>query len=611
MLRLLLILPLLLLLCLDVGAATAQPVTGPDQDLQLGAPDPAGAGADLNLGGNGLNDFLPVEKAFGLELVQVANDQLVLRLQAADGYYLYRGRLSISSQPAGALAQIKLPRGEQKQDPYFGRVEIYRGQQDVPITLTKAPSQGFDVVVRYQGCADRGLCYPVTSQRFAINGGQVQPIAAAAANGPHQQVKPFSWGRLTLFFLAGLGLAFTPCVLPMLPILSAVVLRGTPKPARALILSLAYVVPMALSFALLGALMGMFGASLNLQARLQSPWVLVPFAALFVVLALSSFDLYELRLPGWLRQPLERLANGAQGGSIGGSATLGVLSALLVSPCVSAPLAGALLYISGSGDAWGGALQLFALGMGMGAPLLLLVSGGAALLPRTGPWMLAVRRLFGVLLLAVALWMLQRILPASLGLWLWGALAAGCGLLLGALEFKPRSAPGKLQQLLGLALLVYGLCAWVGALKGEQDPWQPLGEGAIASRQDSNRSSWQRITSSAELNAQLADARRQGQPVVLDWYADWCTSCHDIERQVLQDPKLQPDLAGWRLLQVDVTRSNKDQIALLEHYGLFGPPAIVLVDAQGRSSAADRLVGEGKINGQQLATKLRALARAN
>lgn len=559
-------------------------------------------GPALQLGRPKQGAFLPVQQAFRLELMEKGADHLLLRLHSADGYYLYRQRLSIGSEPDGLLGQAQLPAGEQKQDPYFGPVEVYHGQQDVPIALSKPGRQAFDLVVRYQGCAEKGLCYPLQTQRFAINGGSASQVGKAPMSRP----EPFSWGKLALFFLAGLGLTFTPCVLPMLPILSALVLRGSPSPARALSLSLAYTLPMALCFAALGALMGLFGASLNLQARLQSPWVLGPFAALFVLLALSAFDLFEVRLPGWLRRPLEHLAGTTQGGSLTGAASLGVLSALLVSPCVSAPLAGALLYISGSGDAWGGALQLFSLGLGMGTPQLLMVSGGAALIPKSGPWMLAVRRLFGVLLLAVALYLLQRVLPGSLSLWLWGTLAAGYGLVLGALEFHQRGGAGKLMQLLGLALLVYGVCAWVGALRGEQDPWRPLGSPPLAPRQSTTASNWITLTSPRELDEALAGARREKLPVVLVWYADWCASCQIIEKKVLNDPQLQPSLSEFRRLRVDVSKGTPAQNTLLDGYGLFGPPAVLLFDKNGQEARKDRLVGE--IDSQTLAARLAKVA---
>ncbi|NQD94550.1 protein-disulfide reductase DsbD, partial [Pseudomonas sp. CrR25] len=387
---------------------------------------------------------------------------------------------------------------------------------------------------------------------------------------------------------------FTPCVLPMLPILSGVVLRGQLGGLRSLSLSLAYVLPMATSFAVLGALMGVFGASLNLQARLQSAWVLVPFATFFALFALAMFGAYELRLPRLLSEPLDRLAGKTRGGSHGNAALLGVLSSLLVSPCVSAPLVGALLYISASGDALGGGLKLFALGLGMGAPLVLFATGGGALLPKSGTWMVGVRNAFGVLLLAVALWLLERVLPGPLALALWGLLAGGVALFLGTLEFGPKSHKQKLGQLAGLMLLVYALASWTGALQGQDDPLRPLGRAPLVTTSSSQAHSgdWQTISTPTELDSAFAAAQRNGQPLLLDWYADWCISCKVIEREVLADAAVDSQLADYRLVRFDMTESNPAQRALLDRYQLFGPPAILLFDEKGDEWRDLRVVGE-------------------
>jgi len=343
----------------------------------------------------------------------------------------------------------------------------------------------------------------------------------------------------------------------------------------------------------LGALMGVFGAELNLQARLQSAWILVPFALFFVAFALAMFGLFELRLPQAVGYRLERIAGNATGGSFMGAALLGAVSSLLVSPCVSAPLAGALLYISASGDALGGGLKLFALGLGMGTPLVLFAIGGGALLPKSGPWMVTVRNVFGVLLLAVAVWMLERVLPGPLALGLWGLLAAGTALFLGTLEFTRKTAREKLAQLCGLALMVYALAAWVGALQGNTDPLQPLpalSSSGVASPAAAD--AWQTVTTPAQLDAQFQAARAAGQPLMLDWYADWCISCKVIEREVFADAQIAPRLAAYRLVRFDITESNAEQRQLLDRYKLFGPPAVLFFDRSGRELADARVVGE-------------------
>ncbi|KXU34275.1 protein-disulfide reductase DsbD [Ventosimonas gracilis] len=522
-------------------------------------------------------DFLPVDEAFRLSLVRHTPEQVTLRLVAAEGYYLYRHRLQVQIEPQElAAGKLILADGEAKTDEYFGDVEVYYGVLDFTLPLNNPAERPYRLQVGYQGCADKGLCYPPQTQSLSI--GQLE-----AANAPPvTEQSGWNWSSLALFFLAGLGLALTPCVLPMLPIVASIVLRGEARGVRALSLSLAYVVPMALCFALLGVLTGLFGASLNLQARLQSPWVLVPFAAFFVLFALAMFGLFELRLPQAILAPLQRLAGRRQGGSLLGAAWLGLFSALLVSPCVSAPLAGALLYISASGDGLGGGLKLFALGLGMGVPLLLLAAGGGALLPKSGNWLLLVRQLFGVLLLAVALWLLERVLPGSLALLLWALLAAGCAFFL----LRRWHAQAKwFARPAALLLISYSALALMGAGRGGADPLKPWA-GAAETGQ------WQTFTHAQDLEQALAEARRAGQPVLLDWYADWCISCKIIEREVFADRAIQLQLADWRLLRFDITESNPQQRATLDHYRLFGPPAILFFDADGQERRDMRIVGE-------------------
>src|ERR1700712_1112856 len=299
-------------------------------------------------------DFLPVRQAFQLNLIDTSSESIKVQFVAAEGYYLYRHRFQFRTEPADIdLGPAQLPDGEKKHDEDFGDVEVYHGILDISLPRKSSDGRPFTLVVTYQGCADKGLCYPPETERLAIDGSGA--ATAAIAPIPSDSKAGFSWKQLALFFLAGVGLTFTPCVLPMLPILSGVVLRGQIGGLRGFSLSLAYVLPMAVCFALLGALMGMFGASLNLQARLQSAWVLVPFALFFVIFAIAMFGAFELRLPRALNDRLDRIAGNTQGGSLWGAAVLGGVSSLLVSPCVSAPLAGALLYISASGDALGGA----------------------------------------------------------------------------------------------------------------------------------------------------------------------------------------------------------------------------------------------------------------
>lgn len=552
---------------------------------------------------NNSKDFLPVREAFRLSLVDSSPTSIKLRFANAEGYYLYKHRFQFRTEPADiALGDAQLPAGKHKTDEYFGDVEVYYEVLDVDLPLNNPSNRPFKLLVTYQGCADKGLCYPPETETLQIGDAPAALDGAIPSEG-----KGWSWHELALFFLAGLGLTFTPCVLPMLPILSGVVLRGQVGGSRGLVLSLAYVLPMAACFAVLGALMGVFGAELNLQARLQSAWVLVPFAAFFAVFALAMFGLYELRLPQFISGPLDRLAGNTRGGSIWGAAALGVFSSLLVSPCVSAPLAGALLYISASGDALGGGLKLFVLGLGMGAPLVLFAVGGGTLLPKSGNWMVAVRNAFGVLLLAVSVWLLERVLPGPLSLALWGLLAGGVALFLGALEFTPKTARQRLAQLAGLVLLVYAVAAWTGALKGESDPLRPLGRPGAAAVTASTAGAWQTITTPAELAAAQAEAKAAGKPLLLDWYADWCISCKVIEREVLTAPEVASQLGVYHLVRFDMTASTPEQRALLDRYKLFGPPAILFFAPNGDEWSESRVVGE--ITATDFAAKLQGAAQ--
>ncbi|EJL93869.1 thiol:disulfide interchange protein [Pseudomonas sp. GM102] len=536
---------------------------------------------------NNSADFLPVREAFQLSLVESTPQSIKLRFVATEGYYLYRHRFQFRAEPADiGLGAAQLPKGEQKHDEYFGDVEVYHGILD--IELPRTDSRAFTLAVTYQGCADKGLCYPPETERLSIDG------SGAAVSGNTPTTANWSWSELALFFLAGLGLTFTPCVWPMLPILSGVVLRDQVGGLRGFKLSLAYVLPMAACFASLGALMGLFGAQLNLPARLQSAWVLVPFATFFALFALAMFGVFELKLPYTISSRLNRIAGRTQGGSLWGAAVLGVVSSLLVSPCVSAPLVGALLYISASGDAVGGALKLLMIGLGMGLPLILVATGGAAWLPKSGPWLIMVKNIIGIMLLSVALGLLSRVLPGPVTLVLIGLLWGGVGLFLGALEFVYKPPRERLAQLLGLLLLFYALACWYGAFSGQSNPLNPIGQPRIVTGNDQPQkpSNWQTITTPAELDRVLAEAKSSGTPLLLDWYADWCISCKVIEHEVLTDANVVERLKGYRLIRFDITASNAEQRALLDRYKLFGPPALMFFGKDGVERVDVRVIGE-------------------
>jgi thiol:disulfide interchange protein DsbD len=602
--------------------------------LAFAASDPlAGGGTPLSRFGAAAGEpqFLPVDEAFVFSALQ-DGDRLLLRWQMPDGYYLYRERFEFVPEDAAALGlgKAELPDGKRKQDEYFGEVEVYYHGVDASVPLLpRRPAGSSRVGVTYQGCADAGLCYPPetrwvdvdTTRLAAAAAGSAAPDAAAASAGsamaapdtaaasagaPGTAQAATEEGRLAqslaagwlwslgLFFAAGIGLAFTPCVLPMVPILSSIVVGSASSRASALSLSLSYVLGMAATYALFGMLIGLFGASLNLQAAFQSPPVLVGFAAVFVALSLSMFGFYELQLPAALQTRLSAMADG-RSGTLAGVAIMGAASALVVSPCVSAPLAGALIYLSTTGDALRGGSALLALGLGMGAPLLLVGAGGGRLLPRAGAWMNHVKAVFGVLLLGVALWLVERLLPAPVALAAWGVLLVGCGVQLGALDFAGvRSGMGRVAQTAGIVALAWGLMLNVGAASGATDPLAPLARlgGAVAAAPVAP--AFRDVAGIA--GVQLALAEAPGRPAMLDFYADWCISCKVMERRVFPDPRVAPLLAGMTLLRADVTANSPVDQALLDAYGLAGPPAFVFFDAGGRELAALRTQGEKDVD---------------
>ncbi|MDH4573647.1 thiol:disulfide interchange protein [Salinicola acroporae] len=431
-------------------------------------------------------------------------------------------------------------------------------------------------------------------------------LSNASADGRFRSLLDTGIGlsALGLFFLAGLGLTFTPCVLPMLPILTAIIVGQNARRGRALALSASYVAGMAVTFTLLGTLMGIFGASLNLQARLQSGWVLIPFALLFALFAIAMFGAFDLRLPSAIGQRVDAWQNRLQRSGPAGLAAAGALSVLVVSPCVSAPLAGALVFISTTGETLGGALALLALALGMGAPLILVGTFGGQWLPRTGAWMQGVKAVFGVMLLGVAIWLIERLLPGPVGLLLWGALTLGCALALGALDMRATAGWPRARQAAGWALLVWGTAMIWGAAQGGGDPLQPLAGTDAQAADKVARPAFQTVDDLDRLEAALASARAAGRPVMVDVSADWCISCKVMEQRVFPASPVADRLADFMLIRADVTRNVAASRDLLDHYGLFGPPGLLFF-AGGKELRDARIQGE--IDAPALASHLEAV----
>lgn len=550
---------------------------------------PSSGFSGLLEGSGGQANFLPVAEAFRPGLISADEQQIRIQFDIAPEYYLYRHRFDFRlSDGNSRVKAVALPDGIAKQDEFFGDVEVYYNRLEVVIELDGGAPVGQLLLIDFQGCADAGLCYPPETVELQMPGAN-----GSGADRPPTTSGVSGWA-LALFFIAGLGLTFTPCVLPMLPILSSLVVgrKDIDRP-RALALAGSYVLAMALTFALVGALIGVFGAALNIQARLQSPAVLITFAGLFVLFALAMFGVFDLRLPGFLRDPLERLGGRTRGGSIPGAALMGALSTLVVSPCISAPLAGALVYISSTGDALGGALQLFVLALGMGVPLLLIAVFGNALLPRSGPWLNTVKQLFGFGLLGVAIWLLERVLPGSVSLALWAVLAAGLAVQLGFFERGPRQASGQVAHVLALLTAIYAALALAGALAGGSDPLRPLAPlTASGATEQAGSAFFTPVSSRAELQRELDRARQAERPALVELYADWCISCKIMERTILATPEVRLALEPFVRIKFDLTDNSADQREWLASETLFGPPAFLFIDSQGQEARHLRLVGE-------------------
>jgi len=637
------------------GSLPSQPQSQP-QPQSLATPNPASVDAPLSaqlsngspsLGFGFEDDILPAEEAFQLDVMVEDAQTLALRWQIAPETYLYQEKIELALEDAEGvqLGTYALPAAEIKADTVrpdgsIGDVAIYHGAVDlsVPLLRGQAAATSVTLVAKYQGCAERGICYPPVTDRLRLDlppalttVALIEPMSAGAAENPSdtgsvtdasastaavsvagtappQRVSEQDqiaarlaetgiFGALAIFFVLGLLLSFTPCVFPMIPILSGIIAgQGDQITTRkAFFLSLAYVLAMALTYAVVGVIAGLFGA--NLQAAFQNAWVLAAFAAIFVALSLSMFGFYDLQLPSSFQTKLTQLSNKQQGGTLTGAAIMGALSALIVGPCVAPPLMGALIFIGKTGDGVLGFFALLGLGLGMGAPLLAIGTSAGKLLPRAGAWMDSVKAVFGVLLLAVAVLLIERVIPAAVAMLLWGLLLISSAVYLGALTQHGPEASGwsKLWKSLGVALLVYGVLMLVGAAAGGKDTIQPLrglapaagGQGAVAAHPE-----FQRIKTVADLDQAVAAASASGKPVMLDFYADWCVSCKEMERYTFPDPAVQQAMQRYVLLQADVTANDAEDKALMqERFGIPGPPAMLFFDSSGQEQRGWRLVG--------------------
>lgn len=562
----------------------------------------AGSGKSAFLDNTDDESFLPPDEAFKLKVSVQDAQTLLASFQVAPGHYLYRDRIKFESKTTGVgIESVDLPKGELKQDPTFGETTVYHEDLLATIHLTQPAIGVITLAATYQGCSEKGLCYAPIHKTIEVNPrGLVDSNPNAIAKGgvtaveDNESVALLASGKLWLitagFFGFGLLLSLTPCVLPMIPILSGIIVGSKQSGAKSLSrlhtfnLSLAYVLGMSLSYTLAGIAAGLSGRLVS--NALQNAWVLGAASLVFVLLALSMFGFYELKLPGALENRMATSVNRIKGGRFLGVLMMGALSALIVSPCVAAPLAGALIYISQTHNVMLGGLALFALSLGMGVPLLLIGASAGSLLPKTGHWMVAVRNFFGVLMLGMAIWLISPLLTVAWQMILWAALLIIPAIFMHALDALPVHAGKGLKFWKGVAviMLLLGVSQIIGALTGAKSPLQPLNalRTGTAASPITTSLPFQRISSVAELENHIQTAA--GKTVMLDFYADWCVACKELERNTFSDARVQKALQNAVLLQADVTQNSTADIALLKRFGLFGPPGIIFFDSTGAES---------------------------
>ena len=595
--------------------------------VNLPAPAVAAASSELTLGdplaklgqslkGQLADKLLPPDQAFRFSANVKDANTLHVDWLIAPTYYLYRDRFkfAVLDDAAVELGPVDIAHGQIKQEEDQA-LEVFYDQVgfDLPLKRTAAGPVSIRLQAKYQGCAgQQGVCYPPMEKIVALElppmdasakpvlpvaGIEPTPVPVAEQDRIAAALKHDSvWLVAASFFGFGLLMAFGPCIFPMIPILSGIIVGHGHKitTARAFMLSLSYVLASALAYTLIGVLAGLFGS--NLQAMFQNPWVIGSFSGLFVLLALSMFGFYELQMPSFIQSKLSELSHKQKGGTLTGAAIMGFLSALIVGPCMAAPLAGALIYIGQTGDALLGGLALFAMGLGMGVPLLVIGLSAGKLLPRAGIWMNSVKAIFGVGMLAVAVWLLDRILPANVVLFLWALLLIVSAIYLNALDALPPDASGwrKLWKGVGVAMLAYGVLMLIGVANGSGDPLQPMRQtissGACAEAKPTT-TAFRRVATVAELQTALQAAKADGRWVMLDYYADWCISCKEMERETFADPRVRRVIGQMVLLQADVTANADADQGLLQRYALFGPPATLFFGPDGVERKDYRMVG--------------------
>jgi len=604
-----------LLILLNVFSQTSAETPSVSTELRQ---ETAANTSALSLGNDNsqaLNHPLPVNKAFKLSAILLNKKTLAVRWLVEQDYYLYKDKFSFSVEEA-SIKNVNLPEAIIKNDEFFGEVSVYPAPLEIEIELNNLEKDSIFVTIEHQGCWEGGVCYPPQINRIEVNfeGSKNAPSSTDEAVTESEKItsEQFQKGGLALFiaaFLAGLALSWTPCVYPMVPILSGIIIgqKETPSNFNAVLMSITFVLSMSLAYALIGASAGYFGAGINLQAMMQTPWVLFVFSIIFILLALSMFGLYDIQLPEGFQTKLTSISNSQSGGSFVGVSIMGFLSALIVGPCVTPFLATALSYVIAGGSATKGGASLFAMGLGMGVPLIIICGWGVNTLPKAGPWMENVKKVFGFAMIAVALYLLDRILSPMLSLTLWAFLFTLAPIMLGVFKnwSKSLSLLSILFKLISLLFLVYGILLWLMVSKGGGDIQQPLDTIIYGDRIDaSNSVEFQILENEAELNTLVSNTIQNEKLLVLKFYAEWCIACKKLERVVFKDTLVNQSLKESMAYTVDITNNNLINQSIMSRFSLVGPPAILFFK-NGKEIRHQRVIGE--VSAEELTKRINNL----
>ena len=561
------------------------------------------------------NHPLPADQAFKLSAILLDNNMLAVRWLVQPDYYLYKDKISFSVDEA-SIENIRFPDATIKNDEFFGEVSVYNTPLEIQIELNNIQKDYVLVTIKHQGCWEGGVCYPPQVDRLEVSleGSKKAPIPSNEKVTIDETIvsEKFQQGGLALFiaaFLAGLALSWTPCVYPMVPILSGIIIGQKEKPSNlnALLMSITFVLSMSVAYGLIGASAGYFGAGINLQAIMQTPWVLFVFSCIFILLSLSMFGFYDIQLPSGIQTRLTSISNSQSGGSFVGVSIMGFLSALIVGPCVTPFLATALSYVIAGGSAAKGGASLFAMGLGMGVPLIIICGWGVNALPKAGPWMENVKRVFGFAMIAVALYLLDRILYPLLSLILWALLFTVAPIMLGVFKNISRSLSlvGIVFRLFSILFLVYGLMLWALVAKGGGDIQQPLDAIIYGDKiEASDTVAFQIIDDETQLDSLILKTKSNKKPLVLKFYAEWCIACKKLERIVFKDSTVNQSLEDVMTYTVDVTKNTQINQSILSRFSLVGPPAILFFK-DGKEIRSQRIIGE--VSANELSNRLNSL----